>query len=221
MKIIGIIGAKGAGKTTLTKELLAKLSKTGDRARHSFANTLKLCCIEQFNMTSDGIIGEAKETMCQYGITHRQFMEDFGGAMRKIDKDFWVKILATKLKNLEHDIEYAVIDDVRHVNEMDYVLGYNGAILKLNRGWDRLTQREMDCHDGYSYDFNYTGIIQVPYGLNIISTRDFALERINDHFTPRRITTREDPDIEGEIPVEARLTRLEEMVHNMLDKLNE
>ncbi len=46
-------------------------------------------------------------------------MQELGGFYRRIDHDFWVKSLNLHL--ITNDIKDAIITDVRHINECEYI----------------------------------------------------------------------------------------------------
>lgn len=130
--IIGFAGRKGVGKTTAANYL---------RRIHGFtvlSFSSKLKCLSGIlipTFTNKHLSGPEKETPLDFisGHTAREFMERFGEFMRFWDKDYWI----SGIKSESWDNQNIAIDDVRYPNEVDFIRGLGGKLVKINR-YDRL-----------------------------------------------------------------------------------
>ena len=129
----------------------------------AFATQLKTMCKNHFKLTYDQLWGDKKEigdkrfrralvpkfadddvgmgaTGFKCGTIReplydywspREIMQELGSFYRHIDYNFWVKTLDRHLK--ETGIEDAIITDVRHINECEYVKKNQGVLVKIIR----------------------------------------------------------------------------------------
>lgn len=128
MKIIGMLGPAGSGKSEVSKYLEAKY----DAKKYSFAYPLKEIVRRSFDLTEDQVYGSqaAKERIDpRYNVSPRWLMQRIGteGVREVLGEDFWWKNCLERL--LDEKPKLAVIEDFRFLNE---VLGF----LKLNEGCD-------------------------------------------------------------------------------------
>lgn len=126
--IIGFMGKKGVGKTTAANFLV---SNHGYQ-KMSFAAKLKDLSRALFPFSDTDLNGQNKEKMFgKYDWTPREFMERFGEFMRYWDKDYWLNGVRSIVQfNPNRDI---VIDDVRYVNEADFIKSVGGILIRINR----------------------------------------------------------------------------------------
>jgi hypothetical protein len=154
---IGIVGHARVGKDTFAEYLIGCLKKRHQRDfKHvAFAKQLKTMCQEHFELSDEQLWGDKKEVddkrFPRYGNlqynpggfrcgslsdplgywSSREIMQELGGFYRKIDRDFWVKALNLYL--ITNDIKDAIITDVRHVNECEYVKINKGILIRIIR----------------------------------------------------------------------------------------
>ena len=106
---IGIIGKMCSGKTTLAQEIC----RLDDRHNiYSFGTGVKEIAYKYFNMKNKD----------------RSLLVNIGTKFREINEDIWIDYLINNIKN----INYCVIDDIRHQNELDRLIDLNFTIIKLH-----------------------------------------------------------------------------------------
>ena len=146
--IIGMVGKARSGKDTFAMYLMECLKKRHQRYfKHAaFAAQLKAMCQEHFELSYEQLWGNQKEiedkrffkssvkvNNVNYGEfwTPREIMQELGGFYRRIDHGFWVKSLNLHL--ITNDIKDAIITDVRHINECEYIKINKGVLIKIVR----------------------------------------------------------------------------------------
>lgn len=101
---------------------------------YHFADYLKKICIELFDITPRQVYGsdEDKNTMTNYGMTAREFLQYFGtNVMRKIKDTIWVDYT---IKNIVSENSLvALIPDVRFPNEVNAIHDAGGIVIRLTR----------------------------------------------------------------------------------------
>jgi hypothetical protein len=160
MQIIGISGKIGTGKSTVAKFLISE--KLYNWNIVSFANLLKNEASRKYRFRiADAYSEEGKNlpVVLREGgsMTIRQLLQKHGSDMRSVDKDYWVNAMAVRLSMLSV-YPGVVIDDVRFMNELEYVKSKNGKIIRLNPypGYDKESDHESETAlDGYK-DFDMT-----------------------------------------------------------------
>ncbi len=116
MKIVGILGPKGAGKSTVSDYLVAKYGAV----KYSFAGPLKEIARRTLDFTEDQVYGsqQTKETIDpRYGFSPRWFLQKLGteGIRAVLGEDIWWERCVEQI--IKDRPELAVIEDVRFVNE--------------------------------------------------------------------------------------------------------
>jgi len=148
MKIIGVAGNKGAGKTTLANNL--KAATSGQCVPMALADPLKNICIDVLGLRREQVYGSEadKNTPTEYKARHlpaegsagnailtaRQVMQRLGTEVfRRIDPLIWAKALLRRAARLLPD-EIAVVHDVRFPDEARAINDAGGKVIWLNRG---------------------------------------------------------------------------------------
>lgn len=141
MKLVGIIGKKGSGKSECSKVLIGKY----DFQKLSFAQKLKETVSDLFDIPLELLYDpKFKETYdYRWGKTYREIMQLFGTEVgRCIYSDIW--IYHTEKKILQEAFKNFVIDDVRFKNEAALIKKYKGLLIRVNR--PSIKNIEADLH---------------------------------------------------------------------------
>jgi hypothetical protein len=149
MKIIGLIGKKEAGKTTLARSILAHTSKDYTCYLYSFASILKSMLLKAEICTED-------ELYLNKTLYSREMMQKIGTNIirEQIDQKFFCKKMIKEISSLlsENPIgekQIVVIDDVRFQNEASLINEIGGTLIKVVRSnWEysdnHRSETEMD-----------------------------------------------------------------------------
>ena len=108
---IGICGKIASGKTTIANELIEKYGYT----KFSFGTAVK-----QFAIEICGMDPNKKDRLLLQKIGHE--------GRRILFQDVWVETVIRKSKN----VELAIVDDIRYINEMEALKNDGWIIAKLN-----------------------------------------------------------------------------------------
>ena len=128
MKILGISGKRGVGKTALANYL----------ARHrgfivvSFAKPLRELAKSLFPFSEFDFVSPARKEkpFSGYPWSPREFLIHLGEFMRYHDEAYWVKKGVESCSDPE---QRYVFDDVRYPNEAEAIKAVGGKILRINR----------------------------------------------------------------------------------------
>jgi len=148
MKILGIAGNKGAGKTTLAGNL--SVATSGQCVPMALADPIKDICIDVLGLRREQCHGteDDKNTPTEYKarqlpaegsagnaiLTARQVMQRLGTEVfRRIDPLIWAKALLRRASRLLPD-DIAVVHDVRFPDEARAINDAGGKVIWLNRG---------------------------------------------------------------------------------------
>lgn len=187
---IGIVGHARVGKDTFAEYLTECLKERHQRdfEHVAFAKQLKIMCKEHFELSDEQLWGNEKEIDDKRFIkpppkaiassmvlstywTPREIMQELGGFYRRIDRDFWVKSLNLHL--ISNDIKDAIITDVRHINECEYVKINKGVLIKIIRedadeihGMQHESETALDDKPASYFDIeiNNVGTLEDLYG---------------------------------------------------------
>ena len=119
-KVVAFCGFEQSGKSYSAKRLM-----TTRKFKHlAFADALRDCAFHTIGMDFEGGMKkyeELKKTDLINGLTFRNILENLGSAVRKYDKDFWVKAV---LKLISDCTDNVCISDLRYSNEYWIVKKY-------------------------------------------------------------------------------------------------
>lgn len=135
MKIIGIIGSIGSGKSTVSKYLISNGFK-----EYYFSKYLKEGIQHFFGIEDKYLYGSQKdkeENIPEWkNINGRKLMQHFGTYMRdNFDQEFWIKRTENEIiKDIENGVDRIVISDIRYENELEFarILGANILFIERN-----------------------------------------------------------------------------------------
>lgn len=135
MKILGISGKRGVGKTTLAKFLV----RDHGFLRVSLASPLKEMCKRDYGLTDEEVDGPLKESPTKYKYddagqyyTSREILILEGNLKRRIDPDFFCKKALHCMMQLGPSSKF-VIDDIRFLNELEYFKKEGTKFVRLER----------------------------------------------------------------------------------------
>ena len=134
MVLIGIIGKKSSGKSTIASHLVNHYKFE----EYAFANALKNACVEIFGLSYNQVYSTyEKEVVDPYwNLTPRQILQDVGTIFRNMYifnnkyKHIWIKSVERQIFNKPYNI---VISDVRYQDEADMIKDKGGILLKVIR----------------------------------------------------------------------------------------
>lgn len=139
MKIIGLTGPKGSGKTTAAEYL----ARTYGARIFAFADPIKAVLKATFDIPDKYLSGTQadKEAIIPgYPFSGRWLMQHFGtdGVRRVLGPDFWANLTLDKIQDevmsgIDHDL--VVIHDVRFLNEAACIKAAGGSIWQLYAPW--------------------------------------------------------------------------------------
>lgn len=141
MKIIGLLGAAGSGKSTVSDYLVAKY----DAKKYSFAYPLKEIARRVFDFTEGQLYGSQAEKEAvdpRYNFSPRWLLQKLGteGIRAVLGEDTWWQSCLRRI--LDDRPSLVVIEDFRFSNEVDGFLGINDAAwIDVSVDWyDRLRE---------------------------------------------------------------------------------
>lgn len=142
VKIVGIAGKAGYGKTTVSKMIYELCPRTEVAA---FAAPLKGLLSVIFQDLTDyhlkDPVGKVTKTDLLNGHSPRELMQFFGtDFVREFDPNLWVKLAKKKIEVARQvpprgrlKLNVLVFDDVRFENELELIRKYSGCIIHLER----------------------------------------------------------------------------------------
>lgn len=146
--IIGFSAKKGGGKDTISNMLFGMIEKrfgVGSVQIYSLASPLKSLCmalgaslthvhgsLAQKDAPTDILWENMPYNDGRTGpISGRELMEHLGtDVLRKINHNIWLNYLSLSSLNYE----FTIVNDVRFINEADFILQNNGLVYRLTRG---------------------------------------------------------------------------------------
>lgn len=147
MKIIGLTGQKGNGKSEIAKALLRGNAQHVDNGTnictYSFAMPIKHICLILFGGEHRHWYGDAKEQeLPDWKTTPRRIMQRVGTEMfrKEWGEDFWIRCAQVHLNRMDeyhrdlHNSNICVIiDDVRFDNEAEFIINNGGSIYEVRK----------------------------------------------------------------------------------------
>jgi hypothetical protein len=139
VKIIGMVGPKGVGKTTFANQLA---NHTGCQAAVlSFADPLRVMAMAMGIDSKQLVLPELKhEVIPELGVTPRHVLQSLGTEWGRkcIHPDVWVWAMQRQIER--HVAEYhgsgdvlIFIDDCRFANEAQWILNHGGMLIEVER----------------------------------------------------------------------------------------
>ena len=130
MRIIGLMGPAGAGKSTIATYLCEKYGAQ----RYALANPLKEIARRTLDFSHEQVYGTQEEkeaTDPRYGFSARFFLQRLGteGIRSVFGADVWVDLLLEKIMREKPFV--AVVEDVRFLNEVTAIRAAGGDIWRL------------------------------------------------------------------------------------------
>lgn len=128
MKLIGLTGYKGSGKTTVARYLEDRHGYT----RLPFAAVIK-DMLRAMGLSEEQVNGDLKETPSELlcGKTPRFAMQTLGTEWGRdtIGKDLWLNMWSARAA----PVHKVVVDDIRFLSEAQRVIGDGGIVVRVNR----------------------------------------------------------------------------------------
>jgi hypothetical protein len=126
MRVIGIAGPAGSGKTTLAERLQERIAL--DSARMSFADPIR-GMLRSLGLTA-AELSIGKNTAGRFGHTARYMLQTLGTewGRHQIAADLWVNLLAERVAAAR--VPIVIVDDVRFGNEAAWVRSH-GVMIHL------------------------------------------------------------------------------------------
>jgi hypothetical protein len=175
--IIAISGKKGAGKTTLAKNLQKKLS--GNWEVLPLASALKgLCGLVLDRHVLADLTEEEKNKPTVLGMTLRELCQKVGTALREVHPYFWVRIWDTRSKGLarvcpQQGLNF-IVDDLRYMNEYDHFAMKGAVMVRLKRNVPPLDDHPSETGLDDLPDSNFH--VVVPEDAHPMKARDMVLD---------------------------------------------
>ena len=140
VKIIGMVGPKGVGKTTFANQLANHTGCQG--AVLSFADPLRVMAMAMGIESKQLVMPELKhELIPELGVTPRHVLQSLGTEWGRkcIHPDVWVWAMQRQIER--HVADYHVgsgdvlifIDDCRFANEAQWILNHGGMLIEVER----------------------------------------------------------------------------------------
>jgi len=158
--IIGISGRRGVGKTTSANFLEYKYG----HYKLSFADPLREIMQILFDMPKEYMEGMLKEEKCPaLDMSYRELGIITGDFLRYVRKDYFISKLVARIMDIKGKKSVFVIDDVRRMNELEYIKSQGGVLIRIER-YDKylpfktvishLSETELDKYTDWDYTIN-------------------------------------------------------------------
>jgi len=125
MKLIGISGKMGTGKSTVAQHLKLK-----GYEEYRFSSVIKDMVAVLLNVSPDWLEDEEFKKQTSFGVTNRFILQTLGTdwGRQMIDENIWVNATFNRIRSPK-----AIISDVRFPNEADAILSKGGVIIRIER----------------------------------------------------------------------------------------
>jgi len=158
MRLIGLVGAKGSGKSTAAKLLNAQCNYHTMSMATPIRNMLL-----SLGITPRQLHEDKEEIIPAFGMTGRHMLQTLGTEWgRKIDPDIWVKAMKLEINASPWDI---CIDDVRFDNEADMIHWFGGQLVYIKRS---SVETQEDEHESERY------YKELPYDSVVVNNGNIA-----------------------------------------------
>lgn len=197
MNLLGIHGLKGSGKTTLAGRLVLS-GEFGRSARVALTEPIKTIAVDVLGLDPAAVQGDdrAKEALTPYRLADMPFWcgrcadHDAPGSgerqltvrdvlqllgtevFRRIDPDVCVKALFRRLDRFRRNLDLAVVDDVRFVNEAKAIRERGGKVIALARG------RRSSSHSSEAGLDKFVPDLVVPTDYDVRETFVFVYDQL-------------------------------------------
>jgi hypothetical protein len=195
MTLVGVHGKARSGKGQFGEYLIECFKKYQQRTftEIAFATPLKMMCKTHFGLSDDQLWERGKnireipdERFVKSGSvddaiymgdadlveywTPREIMQELGAFYRKIYGKYWVESLGTYMKN--NSITDAIVTDVRHINECEYVKENKGITIRITRGgteeihgMDHESETALDNYNDFDIEIDNNSTLEDLYGI--------------------------------------------------------
>ena len=177
--IIGILGKKNSGKTTVYEMLHGILSENETIVKLSFAGKLKEMFSVLAGIKKEHLNKTDTKNMLFKNKLIRVWLQSLGEWGRNMIPDLWID---TTLTNLNPNNVY-IIDDVRFKNEVEKIKQLGGMIIKINRpslksNDTHISETEMDSILNYDeFIVNDGGLQDLYKKVKSIAKKYYNLEK--------------------------------------------
>lgn len=168
MKLIGLTGSIGSGKSTVASYLVKK-----GYVEETFSSPLKKIAVD-FGFEENEVYGTQEDKMRinkTWGVSGREFLQKFGTEVCRNTlpefipsmEDVWIKLMESKIKS---KIKNTVVSDVRFRNEYELIKKHGGVIIHISRDAclqsvsSHASEKEVLPHD---YVINNNGTLEELY----------------------------------------------------------
>lgn len=168
MKLLGISGRKGSGKTSLATRITLEPGY-GRVVRVAMAEPIKHIAVDILGLPPALVYGDddAKQQLTQYyahdmpgfprddysQLSVRRVLQILGTEIfRHMDSDIWIKTLFRRIAT--YDVDLVIVDDVRFANEADAIKRAEGKLVRLlrhhaNRSDNHVSENAVDDYEGW------------------------------------------------------------------------
>tara|TARA_A100001015_G_scaffold286842_1_gene356000 strand:- start:1817 stop:2383 length:567 start_codon:yes stop_codon:yes gene_type:complete len=129
MKIIGLLGNQGVGKSYISQYISDELYKLNKKSIIlAFADHFKIDCVCKHNIEYNRVFGDKD-------LESRKLLQKVGTEEGRdvFGQNIWINVVENWIKVFySRGIEYFIISDVRFLNEVEWIKSINGIVIKIN-----------------------------------------------------------------------------------------